>query len=259
MTDERWCLAIVSAGPVTRGGISEYGSATEAAAGATAVLQVVADCLRAWGSLVGRGDDRAVRARQVADRLLSEAAAINNADTEEDYAANLDDPNLASIPLNTVALPADRAESADRDDPPLPIARTWGERPVWLQIWTTRSPRPVADRRAAPLTERTLHAPQSISRSMNVVDPLLGGRSDPLTGSPESVRRWVTDTITAGVVHGCGACRPGGPCPSHAADAVVNACRHERLFIMPAADADAIVEAAVRSRQADPIRGDLRM
>ena len=63
-------------------------------------------------------------------------------------------------------------------------------------------------------------------------------------GSPYAVRHWLSTAIAAAAVRGCPACRTGRPCPPHAADAVLNACRQEQLFIMPAAEADAIIAAA---------------
>ncbi|MFI5493553.1 hypothetical protein [Actinoplanes sp. NPDC051859] len=61
---------------------------------------------------------------------------------------------------------------------------------------------------------------------------------------PQPVRDWLTAAITAAVIPGCQHCRNRQPCPPHAADAVLNACRQEQLFIMPAADADALLTAA---------------
>jgi hypothetical protein len=60
----------------------------------------------------------------------------------------------------------------------------------------------------------------------------------------EPVRQWLSEAIAAASDPGCRSCRPGSPCPPHAADAVLNACRQERLFVMPADDADAIIAAA---------------
>ncbi|MEV4704525.1 hypothetical protein [Actinoplanes sp. NPDC049316] len=72
----------------------------------------------------------------------------------------------------------------------------------------------------------------------------LGAGPEPAQNPPQPVRDWLTAAITAAVVTGCPDCRDLRPCPPHAADAVLNACRQEQLFIVPAADADAIIAAA---------------
>jgi hypothetical protein len=73
----------------------------------------------------------------------------------------------------------------------------------------------------------------------------LGAPDDPAEpGHPQTVRHWLSTAIAAAAVPGCRACGTARPCPPHAADAVLNACRQEQLFIMPAAEADAIIAAA---------------
>jgi hypothetical protein len=60
-----------------------------------------------------------------------------------------------------------------------------------------------------------------------------------VSGTP--VRDWLADAIRSGHNPECGACRSGArTCPEHAAEAVCEACRQERLFIMPQAEADGL-------------------
>lgn len=60
-----------------------------------------------------------------------------------------------------------------------------------------------------------------------------------MTATP--TRDWLAEAIRNAHNSSCGSCRSGArTCPDHAAEAVCEAVRQERLFIMPQADADGL-------------------
>jgi hypothetical protein len=74
-------------------------------------------------------------------------------------------------------------------------------------------------------------------------------------GAGTPTRDWLAEAIRRGWRRGCLLCRPDqSTCPEHAADAVLDACRAESLFIMPAAEADEVIRLAAQSLAADPTR-----
>ncbi|OJF15378.1 hypothetical protein [Couchioplanes caeruleus] len=164
MSAEIWHLAITDGGIVADGVIGQFDTATEAARTASIVLHRVAARLRAWAATADRGDPRAGRAREIAGRLVREAAEIFAADTEHAVAEVLDDPNLAAIPLNTLALHHDfRLERTAFCDAPIPFSGRWSRQALWLQTWTTTwrdEPDPSCPRRRpAQAARRHLHNP----------------------------------------------------------------------------------------------------
>ncbi|OJF15377.1 hypothetical protein [Couchioplanes caeruleus] len=76
----------------------------------------------------------------------------------------------------------------------------------------------------------------------------LGDGPEPAENRPQPVRDWLTAAITAADCPDCPDCRDLRSCPPHAADAVLDACRQERLIIMPVEDADAIIAPASDDR-----------
>ncbi|MEV4704524.1 hypothetical protein [Actinoplanes sp. NPDC049316] len=138
MSGETWHLAITDGGIVADGVIGQFDTATQAARTACIVLHRIAAQLRTWAATADHGDPRAGRAREIAGRLQREAAEIRAADTEHAAAEILDDPNLAAIPLNTLALHHDfRLERAAFCDAPIPFSGRWSHQALWLQTWTT--------------------------------------------------------------------------------------------------------------------------
>ncbi|MFI5493554.1 hypothetical protein [Actinoplanes sp. NPDC051859] len=137
--DNTWHLAItdnwITAAPV----IGQFDTAAEAAHTVSIVLHLVAAQLQTWASTAVPGDARAARAREIAARLLSDAAEVRAFDTERGFAQILDEPSFASIPLNTLSLHQDLwVQRDDQCDEPIPFSGRWSRRSLWLQTWTTR-------------------------------------------------------------------------------------------------------------------------
>lgn len=62
-----------------------------------------------------------------------------------------------------------------------------------------------------------------------------------MSDSPTPTRDWLAEAIRNAHNSSCGSCRSGArTCPDHAAEAVCEAVRRERLFIMPQVDADGL-------------------
>lgn len=77
-----------------------------------------------------------------------------------------------------------------------------------------------------------------------------------MSGTP--TRDWLAGAIRAAWREDCGDCLVGRwACPAHAAEAVCEAVRQERLFIMPQADADGLL-ADVQQRATEVGRLEIR-
>jgi hypothetical protein len=155
MTAPMWHLAITDVGQLADGHIGDYPTATETARTVVEVLDRVAGLLLDWSTAADPEDPLTGHAVEIADRLGSEAAELRAPRTEDGYAEILDDPNVAAIPLNTLALHEDaRSGREPYTDTPVPFSGRWSDRALWLQTWTTSTgpepgtPRPVM--RAAP-------------------------------------------------------------------------------------------------------------
>ena len=156
MSGQIWHLAITDGGRLADGYIGGYETTALAARTAADVLDLVAQRLRDWSAAADLGDPLIAHAVEITERLEYEAAQLRKSRTDEQFEEILEDPNIASIPLNTLALDHDERYARDPyTETPVPFSGRWSERPLWLQTWTTRTdppdrtpPRPAM--RAAP-------------------------------------------------------------------------------------------------------------